>query len=465
MNLDKNNTYHFVGIGGIGMSAIAALMYKRGYRVTGSDKKTSNIIDTLKTIGVRISDAQDGSLVQFSDVVVLSSAIKDDNPEVVAAKNLGLRIMQRAEVLAKLMEGYRGVAVSGAHGKTTTTSLIAHLLCLSELDPVVVSGGIINFLGSNFRLGDGQYFVVEADESDGSFNLLPKQISVTTNIDREHLSYYGTFDALKNDFARFITNTPQGGNAVVCVDDVNVREILHRNTMQGLVTYGFSDDADVRLIEYGVDGWNMVFDCSVFGERMDGVTLSLVGRHNVLNACAAIAVAKCLGIGDNCIREALSTFNGVRRRFSRVGTFNGALVIDDYAHHPKEIRAVIEAARATGLRIISVIQPHRYTRLAGLFDEFVEILSLSNFTFVTPVYSAGEEAIDGVNAEELVRTALIRGYDAICVSSLSQLTSALSDMVVPGDVILMMGAGDITDWARDLVTCSDMRNTSFGIIR
>jgi UDP-N-acetylmuramate--alanine ligase len=448
---------HFVGIGGIGMSGIAEVMHRLGYKVQGSDVAEGYVVEKLRKAGIPVIIGHSADNLGDAAVVVCSSAIKDNNPEIAAAAERRLPRVKRAEMLAELMRMQKTVAVAGTHGKTTTTSMIAALLDGGGLDPTVINGGIINRYGSNARLGKGDWWVIEADESDGSFLRLDGTIAVVTNIDPEHLEHYGSFDAVKDAFVEFIENVPFYGLAVMCVDHPEVQNILSRIRDRRVVTYGFSALADVRADNVVPVPGGSTFDAVVLerdGSRrtIEGVQLPMPGRHNVQNALAAIAVALEFGIPDEGIARGFERFDGVKRRFTRVGEAEGAIVIDDYAHHPTEIRAVLSAARegAEG-RVIAVMQPHRYSRLEALMDDFQNAFNDADIVFVAPVYPAGEEPIEGVDSAALTEGLRARGHRMVsAVSDLGELCRNLRDLAAEGDMIICMGAGDITKWAAAL---------------
>jgi UDP-N-acetylmuramate--alanine ligase len=450
-------TIHFVGIGGIGMSGIAEVMHQLGYTEQGSDVAESSVVEKLRTAGNPVAIGHNADNLGDAAVVVCSSAIKDGNPEMEAAAERRLPRVKRAEMLAELMRMQKTVAVAGTHGKTTTTSMVAALLDSGGLDPTVINGGIINRYGSNARLGKSDWWVIEADESDGSFLRLDGTIAVVTNIDPEHLEHYGSFDAVKDAFVEFVENVPFYGLAVMCVDHPEVQSILSRIRDRRIVTYGFSALADVRADNVEAIPGGSKFDALILGKdgerrTIEGVQVSMPGRHNVQNALAAIAVALELGLSDEAIASGFDKFDGVKRRFTRVGEVDGAIVIDDYAHHPTEIRAVLSAARegAEG-RVIAVMQPHRYSRLEALMDDFQNAFNDADVVFVTPVYPAGEEPIEGVDAAALAEGLRARGHRmARAIDDLAQLSRDLRDLAADGDMIICMGAGDITKWAASL---------------
>jgi UDP-N-acetylmuramate--alanine ligase len=450
-------TIHFVGIGGIGMSGIAEVMHQLGYKVQGSDAADGYVVEKLRKEGIPVSIGHSVDNLGDATVVVCSTAIKESNPEVQAAAERRLPRVRRAEMLAELMRMQKTIAVAGTHGKTTTTSMIAALLDGGGLDPTVINGGIINRYGSNARLGKSDWWVIEADESDGSFLRLDGTIAVVTNIDPEHLEHYGSFDAVKDAFVEFVENVPFYGLAVLCVDHPEVQNIIGRIRDRRIVTYGFSALADVRADNVTPVPGGSRFDALILerdGERrtIEGVHVPIPGRHNVQNALAAIAVALEMGISPDAIVAGFEKFEGVKRRFTKVGEVDGAVIIDDYAHHPTEIRAVLAAARegAEG-RVIAVMQPHRYSRLESLFDEFQNAFNDADVVFVAPVYAAGEEPIDGVNSEALVEGLRAHGHRMVrAIDSLEELCVALRDLAADGDMVICMGAGDITRWAAAL---------------
>ena len=449
-------TIHFVGIGGIGMSGIAEVMHQLGYKVQGSDVADSYVVEKLRKAGISVAIGHSTDNLGDAAVVVCSSAIKDNNPEIVAAAERRLPRVKRAEMLAELMRMQKTVAVAGTHGKTTTTSMIAALLDGGGIDPTVINGGIINRYGSNARLGKSDWWVIEADESDGSFLRLDGSIAVVTNIDPEHLEHYGDFDAVKNAFVEFIENVPFYGLAVLCVDHPEVQNIIGRIRDRRIVTYGFSALADVRADNVTPVPGGSRFDAVILdkdGERRAvPIHVPIPGKHNVQNALAAIAVALELGVSDEDIKAAFEKFEGVKRRFTKVGEADGAIIIDDYAHHPTEVRAVLAAARegANG-RVIAVMQPHRYTRLQALMDEFTNAFNDADVVFVTPVYPAGEEPIDGVDSAALAEGLRAHGHRMVrAVGSLKELSRDLRDLAAEGDMVICMGAGDITKWAASL---------------
>ena len=450
-------TIHFVGIGGIGMSGIAEVMHQLGYKVQGSDVAESYVVEKLRKQGIDVMIGHSPENIGEAAVVVCSSAIKDNNPEIETAAGRRLPRVKRAEMLAELMRMQKTIAVAGTHGKTTTTSMIAAMLDSGGMDPTVINGGIINRYGSNARLGKSDWMVVEADESDGSFLRLDGTIAVVTNIDPEHLEHWGSFDEVKRAFCEFIENVPFYGLAVLCIDHPDVQGILGRIQDRRIVTYGFSALADLRAENVQPNGDGTSFDAVILerdGERrtIEGIHVPIPGRHNVQNALAAVAVALELGIDDEKIVAGFERFEGVKRRFSKVGEIDGATIIDDYAHHPVEIRAVLAAARESSSgRVIAVMQPHRYTRLQSLMDDFQSAFNDADIVFVAPVYAAGEQPIDGVSSDALVEGLRAHGHRMVKgVSDPADLAQSLRDVAAEEDIVICMGAGDITKWAAGL---------------
>jgi UDP-N-acetylmuramate--alanine ligase len=452
---------HFVGIGGIGMSGIAEVMHNLGYTVQGSDIAESYVVEGLRKRGIRVAIGQAAENVEGVAVVVTSTAVKRDNPEVVYALENRIPVVRRAEMLAELMRLKSTVAVAGTHGKTTTTSMIACLLDAGGVDPTVINGGIINAYGSNARLGESDWMVVEADESDGSFLRLDGTIAVVTNIDPEHLDHYGSFERVKASFVEFIENVPFYGAALLCVDHPEVQAIIPKVRDRRVVTYGFSAQADVRGENVTpVPGGNR-FDVALRQRdgsfrRIEGIVLPMPGRHNVQNALAAVGVAVEMGCSESCIQTGFAQFDGVKRRFTKVGEImvagGSAPVIDDYGHHPVEIRAVLSAAReGVKGRVIAVCQPHRYSRLADHMEDFQGAFNDADIVFVTPVYAAGEAPVEGVDADALVSGLKARGHrSAQTIAGPEDLADALAGMVQGEDLVVCLGAGDITRWAAGL---------------
>jgi UDP-N-acetylmuramate--alanine ligase len=453
-------TVHFVGIGGIGMSGIAEVMHNLGYSVQGSDMAEGYVVEGLRKRGITVFIGHDAANLGDAAVVVTSTAVKRDNPEVAAALDARIPVVRRAEMLAELMRLKNTVAVAGTHGKTTTTSMVATLLDAGGVDPTVINGGIIESYGSNARLGASDWMVVEADESDGSFLRLDGTIAVVTNIDPEHLDHYGSFDAVKDAFLQFIENVPFYGAAVLCVDHPEVQKVIARVRDRRVITYGFSPQADLRAENLHAEGGSTRFDAvhrdrDGHEHRIDGIVLPMPGRHNVQNALAAIAVAREMECADDTIRSGFARFGGVRRRFTLAGEVDGVRIIDDYAHHPVEIRAVLSAAReavnGTTGRVIAVAQPHRFTRLRDLLSDFQGAFDLADVVYAAPVYAAGEQPIAGVDSAALVEGIKARGHrHAAQIAGPAELARELAGLIHPGDMVVCLGAGDITKWAAGL---------------
>ena len=451
---------HFVGIGGIGMSGIAEVLMTLGYTVQGSDAKRSKITDRLESLGATVFEGQRAENIGDAGVVVISTAIKKGNPELEEARRRGLPVVRRAEMLAELMRLKSNIAIAGTHGKTTTTTMVATLLDAGGLDPTVINGGVIHAYGSNARAGAGEWMVVEADESDGSFNRLPATIAIVTNIDPEHMEHWGSFDALRKGFTDFVSNIPFYGLAVCCTDHPEVQGLVGRVTDRRVVTFGFNAQADVRAVNLRYENGAAHFDVALQGERGDdgevpmieGCTLPMPGDHNVSNALAAVAVARHLGLKRAQIRDALAAFGGVGRRFTRVGEVNGVTIIDDYGHHPVEIAAVLKAARqATKGRVIAVHQPHRYSRLSNLFDDFCTCFNEADVVGIAEVYSAGEDPNPGASRDDLVAGLIAHGHrHARAVMDESDLARLVREQARPGDMVVCLGAGTISAWANAL---------------
>ena len=450
-------TIHFVGIGGIGMSGIAEVMHNMGYAVQGSDIAEGYVVEGLRARGIKVMIGQRTENVEGAAVVVTSTAVKRDNPEVVAALEHRIPVVRRAEMLAELMRLKNTVAVAGTHGKTTTTSMIAALLDAGGIDPTVINGGIINSYGSNARLGASEWMVVEADESDGSFLRLDGTLAVVTNIDPEHLDHYGSFDKVKEAFVEFIENVPFYGAAMLCIDHPEVQAIIPKVRDRRVVTYGFSAQADIRGENVTpIPGGNR-FDVALRqrgGEfrRIEGIELPMPGRHNVQNSLAAIGVAVEMGCPDEVIRGGFAKFGGVKRRFTKVGEVGGASIIDDYGHHPVEIRAVLAAAReGVKGRVIAVVQPHRFTRLRDHMEDFQGAFNDADVVYAAPVYPAGEAPIEGVDSAAMVEGVKARGHRAaFTIAGPEALAEELAGVIQPGDMVVCLGAGDITKWAAGL---------------
>ncbi len=444
-------TIHFIGIGGIGMSGIAEVLLTLGYSVQGSDINDSDITRRLNRLGAKIFLGHSPDNVVGSAAVVVSSAISSDNPELFQAREMGLPIVRRAEMLAELMRFRSNIAVAGTHGKTTTTTLVATLLEKGGFDPTVINGGIIKAYGSNARKGEGDWMVVEADESDGTFLKLPATIAIVTNIDPEHIDHYGSFESLRKAFDSFVSNIPFYGFAVCCIDHPEVQAMVGRIMDRRIITYGSTNQADVQVnylsFENDLSRFEVCFNHE--GGTKGLFQLPMVGEHNVSNAVSAITVAKQLGMDLNSIDKALSEFKGVNRRFSHVGVYNGVEIIDDYGHHPVEIRAVLKAAlQKTKGRVIAVHQPHRFTRLKSLFHDFCRCFNQADMAIITDVYPAGEKPIEGINNVSLVDGLIQHGHkNARTIDGLEELTSLIRQETGPGDMVIFLGAGNISEWA------------------
>jgi UDP-N-acetylmuramate--alanine ligase len=459
MKMPRNiGPVHFVGIGGIGMSGIAEILHDQGYKVRGSDSAENPNVQRLRAMGIEVAIGQAAENLRDAAVVVISSAIKKGNPELDAARARGLPVVRRAEMLAEIMRFKNAIAIGGTHGKTTTTTLVATLLDAGNMDPTVINGGIINAYGTNARLGDGEWMVVEADESDGTFVKLPADVAVVTNVDPEHLDYYGDFEKVKQAFINFVENVPFYGFAVMCLDHPEVQALVGQIRDRRVITYGRNPQADVRLVDLenrdGVQHFSVEIRDRIRMThlRIDGLELPMPGEHNALNATAAIAVADQLKVPAEAIRKGLKSFSGVKRRFTRTGTVGGITVIDDYGHHPVEIAAVLKAARQSTRRdVIAVVQPHRYSRVHDLFNEFATAFNDADTVIVAPIYAAGEAPIEGVTHEELVARIRARGHrDAQVIDRPEALAPLLAARAQEGDYVVCLGAGNITQWAAAL---------------
>ncbi|QCE33977.1 UDP-N-acetylmuramate--L-alanine ligase [Acetobacteraceae bacterium] len=449
---------HFVGIGGIGMSGIAEAFHLLGYQVQGSDQKENANTQRLQKLGISVFIGHKEEHVENADVIVVSTAIPLDNPEIKKARTRLLPIVRRAEMLAELMRLRWSIAVGGTHGKTTTTSLIASVLEEGNLDPTVINGGIIEAYGTNTRMGKGNWMVAEADESDGSFLRLPAVVAVVTNMDPEHLDHWGSAEAMEAGYDQFVSNLPFYGFAVLCIDHPNVQKMIPRLSDRRIITYGFSPNADIQGQNIKADTYGCTFDVIV--KPRDGSSprnigplhLNMLGKHNVLNALAAVTVAMEMDIDPTVLQKSFEKFKGVQRRFTRIGNWNGAEIIDDYAHHPIEIQAVLEAAEQAGAkRIITVIQPHRYSRLKELFNDFCACLMKSDIVMISDVYAAGETPIKGAGRDELAEALKTQGHrHVITFSSQEELPALIAKEAQEGDYIMCLGAGTITKWAHDL---------------
>jgi UDP-N-acetylmuramate--alanine ligase len=453
-------TIHFIGIGGIGMSGIAEILHNLGYQVQGSDVADNANVKRLRKMGVPVMLGHDPANLKDAHAVVYSSAVKPGNPEFDAARAQSLPLVRRAEMLAEIMRLRSCVAVAGTNGKTTTTTLIAALLDAGGLDPTVVNGGIINSYGTNARLGAGEWVVVEADESDGTFLKLPATVAVVTNADPDHLDFYGTFDKMRDAFQRFIENVPFYGFAVLCLDHPEVQAMVGRIEDRRLITYGFSPQADVRATNLRFADGASHFDVVITDRRkneqtrLDGMILPMPGEHNVQNALAAITVARELGVDAQVIARALANFAGVGRRFTKVGQWKGAAIIDDYAHNPFKIAAALKAARqAYSGPVIAIVQPHRYTRLHDTFEQFAKCLNDADIAIVAPVYAAGEKAIEGINHDTYAEALRAHGHrDVRIIAGPEELPALIRTLEanLEGGAIVFLGAGSITQWANGL---------------
>ncbi len=446
---------HFVGIGGIGMSGIAEVLHNLGYRVQGSDASDNANVKRLRDKGIAVAVGHSADNLGDAQVLVVSTAIRRDNPELMAARERRIPVVRRAEMLAELMRLKQCVAVAGTHGKTTTTSLVATLLDAGKFDPTVINGGIINAYGTNARLGAGEWMVVEADESDGTFLKLPADVAVVTNIDPEHLDHFKTFDAIKDAFRAFVENLPFYGFAVMCLDHPTVQELVGKIEDRRVITYGENPQADVRLSDIDLSGGRSRFSVSIRDRisgtvtLIDGLSLPMPGHHNALNATAAIAVAYHLGMSPEAIREGLKGFGGVKRRFTRTGDWKGVAIFDDYGHHPVEISAVLRAARAsTPGKVIAVVQPHRYTRLSALFDQFATCFNDADTVIVADTYAAGEQPIAGADRDSLVFGIKAHGHrHVIGLETPADIAGIVGGIAGEGDYVVFLGAGTITNWA------------------
>ena len=446
---------HFVGIGGIGMSGIAEVLLDQGYMVQGSDLKASKITRRLEAMGALIHLGQKTENLGEAEVVVVSTAIKPGNPELDQARKVGLPVVRRAEMLAELMRLKSNVAVAGTHGKTTTTTMVSTLLHAGGFDPTVVNGGVINAFESNARTGQGEWMVVEADESDGTFNRLPATIAVVTNIDPEHMEHWGSFDNLRQGFFEFVHNIPFYGLAVCNTDHPEVQALVGRITDRRVTTYGFNAQADVRVVDLSYAQGTAYFDVALRdGSLIEGCTLPMPGDHNVSNALASVAVALHLGMSGDAIRAGLHSFKGVNRRFTKVAELDGVTIIDDYAHHPVEIAAALKAARQSHSgRIMAIHQPHRYSRLHDLFDDFCTCFNDADVVGITDIFAAGEAPIAGADRDSLVIGLTGHGHrNAMAVADEAALKAFLTEHCQPGDMLICLGAGSISAWAHGLVS-------------
>lgn len=460
-------TLHFVGIGGIGMSGIAEILNTLGYDVQGSDLKASVNTQRLEQQGIRISIGHNSEHIKTPDgelpaAVVISSAVQDDNPELQAARTYKVPIVRRAEMLAELMRLKWAIAIGGTHGKTTTTSMVGEMLQSADFDPTVINGGIVNAFGSNTRLGQSKWMVVEADESDGTFTRLPASVAVVTNMDAEHMEHYGSFENVRAAYRQFVMNLPFYGYAVLCIDHPEVQALIPSVSDRRVITYGYSQQADVKASNVRIDAGGSTFDVTFApwlnnGEELTlrDVHLPMLGEHNVQNSLAALAIAKEMGAAAPTLKKGLAGFNGVKRRFTKTGEVSGITIIDDYAHHPVEIETVLKTARAAaqsqGGKVVAIMQPHRYSRLQDLYEEFSTCFNDADTVIITDVYEAGELPIEGIDKAHLVESITAHGHrDVRGLSSPDDLAHLVSAIAQPNDFVIFMGAGDITAWAYDL---------------
>ncbi len=449
---------HFVGIGGIGMSGIAEVLLNQGYRVQGSDASENPNVQRLRQLGASIAIGHDAGNLGDAEVVIVSTAIRRDNVELQAARERRLPVVRRAEMLAELMRLKRSIAIAGTHGKTTTTSIVATLLDGAGLDPTVINGGIINAYGTNARIGQGEWMVVEADESDGTFLKLPADIALVTNIDAEHLDHFKTFDAVKDAFRTLVENLPFYGFAVMCIDHPTVQELVGRIEDRRVITYGENPQADARIMDIELSGGVCKFNVLIRDRKSSDATflqdlvLPMPGHHNAMNATGAIVIAHELGADADTIRKALATFEGVKRRFTKTGEWKGVQIFDDYAHHPVEIAAALRAARAsTAGKVVAVVQPHRYTRLQSLFNEFSTCFNDADAVVVAPVYAAGESPIEGADRDGLAAAMKAHGHrNVLPLEGPEELATLIAGLAGEGDYVIFLGAGNITQWAAAL---------------
>jgi UDP-N-acetylmuramate--alanine ligase len=460
LNPDHIGIIHFIGIGGIGMSGIAEILIDMGYHIQGSDLADGQNVKRLRDKGITIHIGHASENLGEASAVIISSAVKDDNPELIAAREIRLPVIRRAEMLAEIMRLRLGIAIAGTHGKTTTTSLVGAMMEAGGFDPTVVNGGIVNAYGTNVRMGSGDWIVVEADESDGTFTRLPATAAIITNIDPEHLDHYGSFDNAKAAFRNFVNNLPFYGFAALCIDHHEVQNLIPQFQDRRIITYGLSSQADMQIINMAADGVQTRFDIRLKGWLEDseedrviqGFTLPMLGQHNVLNATAAIIVGHEMGMDDDSLKQGLLNFQGVKRRFTKTGEVKGITIIDDYAHHPVEIEAVLAAARmgvanTTG-KIHAIMQPHRYTRLESLFEEFSTCFNDADSVYIADVYAAGEQPIDDINGQSLAASIKSHGHrDVHYLAEPATLAKTFSHQAKVGDMIIFMGAGNITQWA------------------
>ncbi len=455
----RTRRVHFVGIGGIGMSGIAEVLLNLGYDVSGSDLRRSAVTERLEGLGAIVQIGHSADHVATAHVVVTSTAVQSSNPEVLAAQDRGIPVIPRAEMLAELMRMKHGLAVAGSHGKTTTTSMLAHCLAAANLDPTVVVGGRLNSIGTNAKLGDGDYLVAEADESDGSFLKLSPTVAVVTNIDREHMDHYGDFDSLIQAFLDFINKVPFYGAAVICLDHPVIQKIIP-DIHKRYITYGLSSQAEVHAVDLHFSGGVSQFTVMHHDRWLGKVELKMPGRHNVLNALAAVAASLEVDIPFKVIRRSINDFDGVSRRFTSLGSEGGVTVIDDYGHHPVEIRSTLQAAReGYGRRVITVFQPHRFSRVQDLHDEFMSAFNDTDMLVVTDIYAAGERPIEGVTGEGLYRGLRDHGHkNSLYLPDREEIVKHLLGMVKKGDIVITLGAGDVNQVGVELLEGLKLRS-------
>jgi len=454
---------HFIGIGGIGMSGIAEILHNLGYKVQGSDNAGSNVTERLESLGIKVIIGQKEENIEGAAVIVKSSAIKDSNPEITAARAKNVPVIKRAEMLAEIMRLKACIAIAGTHGKTTTTTMVTSVLDAAKLDPTVINGGIINAYGSNAHLGDGEWLVAEADESDGTFLKLPATIAVVTNIDPEHLeNYEGSFDVLRKAFRDYIENIPFYGFGVLCIDHPEVSALHKKITDRKLITYGIeTPDANIKAENIQATPAGSKYDVRISGlstekdRVIDEIYLSMPGMHNVMNSLAAVSIAVELGFHDDEIRQAFSNFKGIKRRFTKTGEVEGVQIIDDYAHHPTEIKVTLKTAKQVvpegSGKVIAVLQPHRFSRVRDLFDEFCNCFADADIVIVSDIYRAGEEPIEGIDQKHLIEGIKKSGKSEVhALPSADALAGMVNDLAKPGDIVVCLGAGDVTKWAAGL---------------
>ena len=443
--------YHFIGIGGIGMGTLASLVLAQGSRVSGSDIKENELTAKLKIQGAKIFIGHKPTNVSGADCVVYSSAIRMNNPEMIEAASRNIPILRRAELLAKLVNSQTGITVAGAHGKTTTTSMISNLLLHAGLQPSIAVGGIINNTGSSAQLGSGQYFVAEVDESDGTFLYFNPAISVITNIDFEHIDYYQTFEKILEAYSQFIGRTRKDGRLVVCGEDEQLRKLVQKQNIPALF-YGLSSQFDVYAKDINTRGYRSSFECFAQGKKLGIIELNVPGKHNILNAMACVAVGLNLDIDFAIIQKSFKDFCGVKRRFQLKGEFDDIMVVDDYGHHPTEIEATLKAAHSFNKkRVVAVFQPHRYSRTKFLMDEFAKALALSDYLILTDIYAASEKPIEGVSSQELLKKIVLRMSDKVIYLKKERILEHLLHVVQKGDLLITLGAGDVTTLSDEFV--------------